>query len=92
MADSLGANLAGSNSHGSSALFSFFTFMSLAEGNSLDDSIARNKQVLWPTVKVNWCFWFPVQVVTFGVIQELASRVCQCGAGRLERLAIRSQQ
>ena len=41
------------------ALFSFFTFMSLAEGNSLDDSIARSKQVLWPTVKVNWCFWFP---------------------------------
>lgn len=52
------------------ALFSFFTFMSLAEGNTIDASIARSKEILWPTVKVNWCFWFPVQAVTFGLVPK----------------------
>jgi protein Mpv17 len=52
------------------ALSSFFMFMSMAEGNSIDDSVSRTRQTLWPTVQVNWCFWIPVQAVTFGIVPK----------------------
>lgn len=52
------------------ALSSFFMFMSLAEGNNVEDSLTRTKETLWPTVQVNWCFWIPVQAITFGIVPK----------------------
>ena len=51
-------------------LSGFFMFMSLSEGNSLDQSVERTKSTLWPTVKVNWCFWIPVQLINFGFVPK----------------------
>ena len=44
--------------------------MSLAEGNNVEDSLTRTKETLWPTVQVNWCFWIPVQAITFGIVPK----------------------
>lgn len=46
----------------------FFTFMTLAEGKSLDDAKANWKREFWPTLKTNWILWVPFQAFNQGVV------------------------
>ncbi|EKD04539.1 hypothetical protein A1Q2_01111 [Trichosporon asahii var. asahii CBS 8904] len=49
-------------------LTGFFTFMTLAEGKSLDDAKAKWKREFWPTLKTNWILWVPFQAFNQGIV------------------------
>ena len=40
------------------------------EGRPLRDGVRRAREMLWPTLQVNWPFWSMVQLLTFGVLPK----------------------
>ena len=52
------------------ALGSFYFCMSTFEGNSVDASIRRVREQLWPTLLLNWPIWIGVQGLTYGFIPQ----------------------
>ena len=45
-----------------------FVLLSLMEGNALEKSVRRSREVIWPCIKMNWAVWPAVQLVTFSVV------------------------
>jgi hypothetical protein len=52
------------------SLSSFYIFMAVFEGKSLRDGVDRARNLLWPTLQVNWPFWSVVQVFTFNCVPQ----------------------
>ena len=50
------------------SLSSFYLFMAVAEGNDFRTGIERARNLLWPTLQVNWPFWSVIQIFTFNAV------------------------
>ncbi|KAK0549808.1 Protein required for ethanol metabolism [Tilletia horrida] len=46
----------------------FFSSTTLMAGGSIDDVKAKVRESWWPTVKMNWLVWVPVQTVNMGFV------------------------
>ena len=50
------------------ALSVFYVYMRLLEGGTLEEGVERARQMLWPTLLVNWPCWGCVNCVTFTLL------------------------
>jgi Mpv17 / PMP22 family. len=59
----------------------FFTLTGYLQGLSMDATIERAQQTLFPLLKRNWLFWIPVQYFQFGYVEEPLQIPFLCVAG-----------
>ena len=53
------------------SILAFYTWMAFhLDGLPLQSGVDRAKNMLWPTLQVNWPFWGGVQALTFSVVPQ----------------------
>lgn len=53
----------------------FFALTGAVQGLSVEETVGRAKETIWPLMIRNWLFWIPVQFAVFGFVPDEAAQI-----------------